>query len=331
MKIGIVNNCLRGETRVAASPETVKKMIENGHEVSVEHGLGEASGFDDLLYQSAGAKLQSRDVVLNAGIILSVVPPKKADLHFFKSGQWLICDLSGFDDKADMQDLVLTDIGVIDLGKMPRISRAQPMDILSSQSLIAGYKAATDALSLLKKTAPLLMTSAGTLFPAKACVVGAGVAGLSAVSVLKRAGSNVIASDIRSESKAEVESLGGKFVQDIALELKGADILITSAFSSNKKPPLLIKKEQIDEMAQNAVVIDMAQGNVEENFKRKDIVFIKDKYFARKLAKCASELFSNNVYAFLKAFDYLQKIPQDDEILRSTLICSDGFLIKAIK
>jgi len=331
MKIGIVNNCLRGETRVAATPETIKKMVGDGAFVLSEKGLGRQSFFSDEAYQKAGAYLTERAEVLKADIILSVVPPKKSDLHFFSSGQWLVCDLSGFDDKADMQDLVSTDIGVVDLGKMPRISRAQTMDILSSQSLIAGYKAATDALSFLKKTTPLLMTSAGTLFAAKAVVIGAGVAGLQVISVLKRMGANVVATDIRPESKAEIESVGGKFLSDVTAEIETADILITSAFSKGKKPPLLVKKEQIEKMRPNAVVIDMAAGNIEQGFNRSDITFVSDKFFERKLSSSASTLFSNNVYAFLKAFDYMRSLDFGDEILRAVVTCSDGFLIKVMK
>ncbi len=331
MKIGIVNNCLRSETRVAATPQSVQKMIGDGHRVLCEYGLGAQSFFDDKQYLDAKAELKSRDEVLDCDIILSVVPPKKTDLHFFKKGQWLICNLTSFEDKADMQDLVATDIGVIDLGKMPRISRAQTMDILSSQSLIAGYKAATDALYYLKKSAPLMMTSAGTLFAAKAVVVGLGVAGLSAASVLKRMGANVLATDIRPESKIEAQSVGAKFVQDITPELKTADILITSAFSAKQTPPLLIKKEQVEELKPNAVVIDMAQGNIESTFSREDITFISDKYLERKLSFSASTLFANNVYAFLSTFGYLQKPDFNDEILRTVLTCSDGFLIRMVQ
>ncbi len=328
MKIGIVNNCLRGETRVAATPQTVAMMKKDGFEVLAEKGLGILSSFCDELYQKAGAVLENRDNVLKADIILSVVPPKKTDLHFFKSGQWLICNLTSFDDKADMQDLVATDIGVIDLAKMPRISRAQPMDILSSQALIAGYKAATDALYYLRKTAPLMITSFGTLFAAKAVVVGAGLKGLQAASVLKRMGATVFVNDIRKESKAEIESVGAKFICSVTEYLKDADILITSAVSDGKKAPRLIHADDIQTMAQNAVVIDMAEGNVEEGFKRGDITFLKDKYYERKLPFSASTLFANNVLSFLRTFNYLENLDFHDEIIRNVTTCSEGFLIK---
>lgn len=327
MKIGLINNFLRDETRVAATPQTVKKFIADGHIVFVEDGAGYQSGFEDTAYAEAGAILKQRADVLTADFILSIMPPLKTDLHFFKESQWLLCDLTSFDDKADLQDLAKTDIGVIDMGKMPRITRAQSMDILSSQAMLAGYKAALIALNALSQTAPLMMTSAGTLLPAKAIVVGAGVAGLSAISVLKRMGANVIATDIRFESKAEIESVGGKFLSDIKNELAGAHILICAAFSAGKQAPLLIKKEQIEQLPPHAVVIDMAQGNVERGFERPDIYFVQNKYLQRELAFSASTLFANNVYSFLQTFHYMQKdVDYEDEILRDVLVCFGGFL-----
>lgn len=332
MKIGVVNNCLKGETRVAATPQTVKKYVGDGFDVVVEKFAGVLSGFEDEVYQKEGASISDREGVLKADILLSVLPPKKSDLSLFKAGQWLVCDMSSYEDKAQMQDLVMTDIGVIDLSKMPRISRAQIMDILSSQALIAGYKAATIALENLKKTAPLLMTSAGTLAPAKAVVIGAGVAGLEAVSVLKRMGANVVANDVRPESKTEIESVGGKFVQDITPELEKADILITAAFSVGKKAPLLVKKEDVEKMPLGSVVVDMAGSNVEMSNKRDDIFILQDRHIVRRLPNPASVLFSNNVYAFLKTFDFLgNQANFEDEILRAVLICSDGFLRGKIK
>ena len=187
MKIGVVNNSLKGETRVAVTPLTTALYAKEGLQVVVEKGAGEKSGFCDDAYIQNKATLGSRTDILKCEIILSVLPPKKSDLFSFKEGQWLVCDLTSFDDKADMQDLVQTNIGVVDLGKMPRISRAQVMDVLSSQAMIAGYRAATKALEMLSKTAPLLMSAAGTLVPAKAFVIGAGVAGMSYALKVARA------------------------------------------------------------------------------------------------------------------------------------------------
>lgn len=332
MQIGLINNSLRDETRVAATPQTVRKFIADGHQLIVEQGAGQKSGFDDFAYIEAGGIIKQRADVLRADFILSVLPPLKTDLHVFQQNQWLLCDLTSFDDKADMQDLAKTDISVIDMGKMPRITRAQSMDILSSQAVLAGYKAAITALSALKQTSPLMITSAGTLAPIKAFVIGAGVAGLSAVSVLKRMGVNVVATDIRPESKTEIESVGGKFSTNINEEILSAHILICAAFSAGKKAPLLIKKQQIEKMPHFAVVIDMAEGNVEPNFNRDDIYFVQNKYLQRKLPFSASTLFANNVFSFLKTFHYMQKdVDFEDEILRDVLVCHGGFLTRRIK
>lgn len=332
MKIGLVNNFLRDETRVCATPTIVRKLTADGHQVFVEQGAGLQSGFDDAAYTASGALIKQRADVLTADFILSVMPPLKTDLHFFKENQWLLCDLTSFDDKADMQDLAKTDIGVIDMGKMPRITRAQSMDILSSQAMLAGHKAALIALNSLKQTAPLMMTSAGTLLPVKALVIGAGVAGLSAVSTLKRMGANVVATDIRPESKTEIESVGGKFSDNIQSELGTAHILICCAFSAGKKPPLLIKNKQIEQLPFSAVVIDMAQGNIESAFKRDDIYFVQNKHLERKIPFSASTLFANNVYSFLKTFHYMQQnVDYEDEILRDVLVCHGGFLTGRMK
>lgn len=332
MKIGLVNNCRRNETRVCATPQSVLKYTKAGHLVFIETKAGEKSGFCDNDYINSGALITQRADVLNADIILSVIPPKKSDLHSFRAGQWLICDFTSFEDKADWQDLVKTDIGVIDLGKMPRISRAQTMDILSSQALIAGYKAAVQALETLPQTVPLFMTSAGTLPPAKAVVIGAGVAGLQAISTLKRMGANVVATDIRPESQSEIESVGAKFTNRIEDEISSANILITCAFTNGKKAPLLITKKQIEQLPSFSVVIDMAEGNVEQGFERSDIKFISDKHFERKLPHPASILFSNNVQTLLSNFHFLSdETNYSDEIMRQILICSDGFLRRKIK
>ena len=327
MKIAIMNNSLRAETRVSATPKTAEQFIRDGHHVIIEAGAGLQSGFDDAAYRAIGADISQRSQALTADFILSVVPPLKTDLHFFKKDQWLLCDLTSFDDKADLQDLAKTDIGVIDMGKMPRISRAQNMDILSSQAMLAGYKAATLALDRLHQSAPLLMTSAGTLFAVKAVIIGAGVAGLQAAAVLKRMGANVIATDIRNESKAEIESVGAKFVSDVSDEISTANILICSAFAKGKKAPLLVKKEQIEQMPYRSVVIDMANGNVQSTTLRNDIYFVQNKYLERSLPISASTLFANNVYQFLHLFHYMDaNTDYEDEILRNVLVCYDGFL-----
>ncbi len=327
MQIGVLNDDFLPETRVSATPETVRKMILKNHDVWVEENAGLLSGFENSAYLKVGAKIKNRAEVLSADIVLSVLPPQKPDLAFFKAGNWFIGAMTDAFNKADLKALADTDIGAVNLSKMPRISRAQSMDVLSSQSMIAGYKAATLSLDYLKKTAPLMMTSAGVLPPVKALVVGAGVAGLEAISVLRRMGANVLAHDIRPQSQSEIESVGGKFIEDYAGELKTVDILITAAKSTNKKPPVLFLKKELEKMPKFAVIVDMADGNIEKDFKRDDLVFICDSFLERRLPVSASFLFSNNILAFLEAFDYMgPNADFKDEILAQTVVCYDGFL-----
>ena len=327
MRIGILNDDFSLETRVSATPETVSKMILKNHEVVVEKNAGVQSGFLDQDYISVGAQIKERKEVLSAQIVLSVLPPQRSDLPFFQADNWFVGAMTAAFDKADLKALAQTDIGAVNLSKMPRISRAQSMDVLSSQSMIAGYKAAHLALNFLKKTAPLMMTSAGLLAPAKALVIGAGVAGLQAISVLSRMGVNVAASDIRAESEAEIQSVGGKFVKDYKKELSNSDILITSAKTNNPKAPVLVSKEEVSQMPPSSVVIDMAGSNVEICTKRDDMTFISDAFLERRVPFSASRLFANNILAFLEAYDYMGKNADfNDEILAQTVVCYDGFL-----
>lgn len=332
MKIGILNDDFSLETRVSATPETVHKMILKKHKVILEKNAGVQSGFSDLEYLSAGAEIKERKDVLTSDVVLSVLPPQASDLPFFKADHWFIGAMTEAFDKADLRALASTEIGAVNLSQMPRISRAQSMDILSSQSMIAGYKAANIALNALKKTAPLMMTAAGLLSPVKALVLGTGVAGLEAISVLRRMGANVLAFDIRAESKAEIESVGGKFIQNYSKEFETTDILITAAKTGSKKPPILVLKEKLMKMPSSSVVIDMANGNVEESAKRDDIILIKDPFLERLIPNSASKLFSNNILSFLEAYDYMGKNANfKDEILDQTTVCYDGFLRRKVR
>lgn len=327
MRIGILNDDFSLETRVAATPETVQKMILKKHQVWVEKNAGRRSGFSDASYRFAGAEIKARSEILESDIVLSVLPPQTPDLPFLKAEHWFIGAMTAAFNKADLKALAKTEIRAINLSKIPRISRAQTMDVVSSQAMIAGYKAAYMALNYLKKTAPLLMTSAGLLVPSKALVVGAGVAGLQAIAVLKRMGVNVMAHDIRPESEAEIQSVGGKFVSRIQDELETTDILITAVKNNEREPLLLFQKEELNRMPSNSVIIDMADGNVDTSFNRTDVTFIHDAFLERLLPISASYLFSNNMAAFLDAYDYMgQNADFKDEILDRTIVCYNGFL-----
>ncbi|MBO4284923.1 MAG: hypothetical protein J5895_01655 [Alphaproteobacteria bacterium] len=327
MNIGVLNDSFDGETRVSATPQTVQKYVKAGHKVLCETSCGSKAGFSDLLYQKAGAHIKDRSEVLTSDIILSVGAPAEQDFSAFRKNQWFIGNLGPSFAQAQLKELVQSDIGLIDLSKMPRISRAQSMDVLSSQSALAGYKAALFAIDCLNKSVPLLMTAAGTLPPAQALVVGAGVAGLQAASTLKRMGANVIASDIRQETMSEVQSVGAKFTQNFFEELPTSDILITCAFSYGKKAPLLIDKAHFNLLPFGAVAIDLSGANIEKSDDRPDIFFAQDSFFERKIAQSASFLFANNVYHFLSAFDFFSEHADfEDELFSAVCICFGGFL-----
>lgn len=327
MNIGVLNDSFDGETRVSATPQTVQKYVKDGHNVFCETLCGLKAGFNDMLYQKAGAHIKERREVLTSDVILSVGAPAKQDFAAFHENQWFVGNLEFVFDKTLFKELVQTDIGLIDLSKMPRISRAQSMDVLSSQSALSGYKAALFAMEHLNKSVPLLMTAAGTLPPARALVVGAGVAGLQAASTLKRMGANVVASDIRQETMQEVQSVGAKFTQNFFKELPLSDILITSALSYGKKAPLLIDKAHFNLLAQSAVAIDLAGANVEKSDDRPDIFFVQDRFFERRIAHSASLLFANNIYHFLSSFDFFADHADfEDEIFSAVCVCFGGFL-----
>jgi len=327
MNIGVLNDSFDGETRVSATPQTVQKYVQAGHKVLCETSCGLKAGFNDMLYQKAGAHIKGRSEVLTSDIILSVGAPTEQDFSAFHKNQWFVGYLGPTFEQQKLKELVQSDIGFIDLSKIPRISRAQSMDVLSSQSALAGYKAALFAMECLNKSVPLLMTAAGTLPPAQALVVGVGVAGLQAASTLKRMGANVIASDIRKETMSEVQSVGAKFTQNFFEELPTSDILITSALSYGKKAPLLIDKAHFNLLPYGAVAIDLAGSNIEKSDGRPDIFFAQDRFFERKIAHSASLLFANNVYHFLSAFDFFSENADfEDELFSAVCVCFEGFL-----
>lgn len=290
MRIGIPAETRAGETRVAATPETIKKMIASGHTVLVQQGAGASAFIPDSEYQAAGASLVDVDTVYaQADITLKVKAPTEAELEKISAGKVLIGLLSPF-----QQDLVAeyTKRGIIafPMEKLPRTSRAQAMDVLSSQANIAGYKAVIQAAGLYPRFMPMLMTAAGTVKAARVLILGVGVAGLQAIATAKRLGAVVEASDVRPATKEQVESLGAKFIDVpfetdeerevaqgvggyarpmpeswmkrqaalVAERAKQADIIITTALIPGRPAPVLLHEETVKQMKQGAVVVDMA-------------------------------------------------------------------------
>lgn len=291
MIIGILKETKSNESRVAASLETAKKLIGLNHKVIVESGAGILSFIQDADYKNLGVKIVSRQEVFDAEIILVVNAPSAVDIENLKPNQILIGMLEPFNKQLTTQ-LAEKKITAFALEALPRNTRAQTMDILSSQANIAGYKAVILAANTYKKFMPMLMTAAGTVKAARVMILGAGVAGLQAIATAKRLGAIVEASDVRPSVKEQIESLGAKFIDVpyetdeekaaalgeggyakamprswlsrqatlVAEKAEQADIIITSALIPGKEPPILINEDTVKKMKQGSVIVDMAAG-----------------------------------------------------------------------
>jgi NAD(P) transhydrogenase subunit alpha len=339
MKIAVLNEAA-DETRVAAIPETVKKFIALGAEVAVEKGAGEGASIADADFEAAGAKTGSRkDVLKGAGIVLAVEGPDPASLKDAEKGALLVGALDPARRREAIDAYAAASLEAMAMEWMPRITRAQSMDILSSQSNLAGYKAVVDAANAYGRAFPMMMTAAGTVSPAKVFVMGVGVAGLQAIATAKRLGAQVSATDVRSATREQIQSLGAKpiFVEEVAgIEGEGAggyatemsaeyqkaqaelvsghiakqDIVITTALIPGKPAPRLISDAQIQSMRPGSVIVDMAAdagGNVEgmvngESVRKHGVTIIGASNLARTLGADASALFARNLYNFLAAF-----------------------------
>jgi NAD(P) transhydrogenase subunit alpha len=340
MKVAILKETAPGETRCAAIPETVKKLTALGAAVAVEHGAGEHASVTDADFESAGATLGTRaEVLKGAGIILAVTAPDPAALEGADKGALLIGALDPSRRREWIDGYAAAGIDALAMEWMPRITRAQSMDILSSQSNLAGYKAVVEAASIYGRAFPMMMTAAGTISPAKLFVMGVGVAGLQAIATGRRLGAQVSATDVRSATKEQILSLGAKpvFVENVAgIEGEGSggyasemspeyqkaqaelvsshiarqDIVITTALIPGKPAPRLISDAQIATMRPGSVIVDLAAeagGNVEgtvagERVERHGVTIVGASNLARSLAADSSALFSRNLFNFLSAF-----------------------------
>ncbi|WP_028970423.1 NAD(P) transhydrogenase subunit alpha [Sphingomonas sp. URHD0057] len=355
MKIAVLKEGA-GETRCAAIPETVKKFVALGAEVAVERGAGAGASIPDSEFETAGAKLGDRGEVLKgAGVILCVNGPDAKDLAGAAPGALLVGALDPAGRRDAVDGYAKAGLDALAMEWMPRITRAQSMDILSSQSNLAGYKAVVDAANAYKRAFPMMMTAAGTVSPAKAFVMGVGVAGLQAIATARRLGAQVSATDVRSATREQIQSLGAKpiFVENVAgIEGEGSggyaaemspeyqkaqaelvsghiakqDIVITTALIPGKPAPRLISDAQIASMRPGSVIVDMAAGaggNVEgtvagETVEKHGVTIIGAANLARSLAADASALFARNLYNFLSAFwekDQNKPVLPDDDEL----------------
>ena len=368
MKIGVIKETRPGEKRVALTPAVVKDFISDGNEVLVETNAGLNSHFTDEDYKNAGASiLDKKDVFNQADVIVKVNPPSDDDVDFFREGQIFIGLMFPYNQPELIQKLAEKKITAFAMELIPRISRAQNMDVLSSQSNLAGYKAVIIGADELEKIFPLMMTAAGTVKPARVLIYGVGVAGLQAIATAKRLGAIVEATDIRPETKEEAESLGAKFIQVEEESLKDvseggyakevseeflrkqkeavdkslfqADLVITTALVMGRKAPRLITEEQIKQMKHGAVIVDMAVeqgGNVEISepdkiVEKHGVKVVGKTNLPSLLAVNASELYAKNMYNFLTFLSKEGQVQYDkeDEIVQGTLVIENGNILKS--
>jgi H+-translocating NAD(P) transhydrogenase subunit alpha len=345
VKIAVLKETAAGERRVSATPETVKKFIGLGAEVAVETGAGDAASFGDQGFADAGAQVGDRaSVVKDADIVLGVQGPDPAALTGAKPGAWIVAGLNPFGagedgGRARIDAYAAAGFEALAMEFMPRITRAQSMDILSSQSNLSGYKAVLDAAGEYGRAFPMMMTAAGTVSAAKVFVMGVGVAGLQAIATARRLGAQVSATDVRAATKEQILSLGAKpiFVENVAgIEGEGTggyatemsdeykaaqaelvsshiakqDIVITTALIPGRPAPRLITDAQVASMKPGSVIVDLAVeqgGNVEgavagEVVERHGVRIVGHRNVPSRLAADTSALFARNLFNFLSAF-----------------------------
>jgi NAD(P) transhydrogenase subunit alpha len=340
MKIAVLRETADAENRVAATPETVRKLTGLGAELAIEAGAGAGAAIADAAYAEAGATVADRAATIAAAdLVLGVQGPAVADLPGIKSGAMLAAILSPFGDRGRIDDYAKAGVTALSMEFMPRITRAQSMDVLSSQSNLAGYKSVIDAAEAYGRAFPMMMTAAGTISAARVFIMGVGVAGLQAIATARRLGALVSATDVRSAVKEQIESLGAKaiFVENVkGIEGEGAggyatemsdeyktaqaalvsshiakqDIVITTALIPGRPAPRLITDAQIASMRPGSIIVDLAVesgGNVEgsrvgEIVSVHGVKIIGHKNAAGRLAADASALYSRNLFNLINAF-----------------------------
>ena len=361
MIIGSISENKKFEQRIAITPEVIKKYKSLGLNVTLPKNYGQHIGIDDEEFKQEGADIVSNDhdVILKSDLILQLNILDDENLNKLKQNQTLIGVLNPYLNESKLKILKEKKINCFSLELLPRITRAQSMDILSSQANLAGYKAVIDSFSLFKKAVPMMMTAAGTISAAKVLVVGAGVAGLQAIATAKRMGSIVFATDVRTASKEQVESLGGKFlivensenleteggyakevsdefkkkqVELLKKTLEKIDIVVCTALIPGKKAPIIITKDMIDVMQSGSIIYDLAaaQGGNAEPTKVDEIVnyngvtIVGEKNILNKLPSSSSNLYAKNMFNFVNNLYDKEtkniKINLEDEIIEKTIM-----------
>jgi len=341
MKIAIIKERGEHETRVAASPESVKKLVGLGLEVEIETSAGDRSRFADHDYRDAGARIaaDAEAALSGADALLVVERPPRASVARLRRGALLIGQLAPHGSRDDIEHYAECGVDAFSMELMPRISRAQSMDVLSSQSNLAGYKAVVDAAAAFERAMPMMMTAAGTIAPARVMVLGAGVAGLQAIATARRLGAIVSATDVRPAAKEQVESLGASFVmveseeteeaetaggyakemsEDykrrqaalVAETLEKQDIVICTALIPGRPAPLLVTRAMVESMRQGAIIVDLAVeqgGNCElslagEIVNHGGVRIMGHHNVPGRLPVDASALYARNLFNFIAPF-----------------------------
>ena len=368
-KILIPIETASGERRVSATPSAVKKLKGLGCEVFVESSAGELSGFNDTLYKESGGEIVSKsniNIWENADVVFCVQPPSESNLSKLKKGAILLGLLNPYANEKLQKTITSKKISALSMELLPRISRAQSSDVLSSQANIAGYKAVLLAASELDRYFPMLMTAAGTVQPAKVVVLGGGVAGLQAVATAKRLGAIVFVSDIRPAVKEQVESLGARFIElpeidekpgesggyakavtpeflskqkaTLTKYLSEADVAVCTAQVLGKKAPVLIDSNMIEKMRPGAVVIDLAVsqgGNCEgtksnETIIRNGVKLIGAGELPSSVPYDASTLYAKNLTSLITPFikDGVINLDKEDELISGCLLSNEGVILQ---
>jgi len=349
------------EKRIAVTPEIAKKYNSLGFKLFLQTGYGKNLGFNDEVYKNYGVDFldSEKEIINNADIVIQLGLPNDEKLSLLKENQILIGSLNAFSNKDKLDKLKTKKVNCFSLELLPRITRAQSMDILSSQANLAGYKAVIEAFQVYEKAIPMMMTAAGTIPAAKVLIVGAGVAGLQAIATAKRMGAVVFATDVRMASKEQVESLGGKFLtvegaenletdggyakeasddfkkkqEELLSEtLKKIDIIICTALIPGREAPKIIKEEMFKNLQQGSVIYDLAAiqgGNtafteVDKIVEKNGVKIIGEANILNKLPVSASNLYAKNVFNFISnLYDKENKklnLNLEDEIIEKTLV-----------
>ena len=340
MRIAVLKESAAGETRVAATPETVKKIVALGHTITVQTGAGAAASYPDELYKTAGAEIAADGAIGSSDLIVKVRRPNDGEIAAIKPGSGFVSLLEPYGDRGTVEALAKAKIDALAMEFIPRISRAQSMDALSSQANLAGYRAVIEGAAAYGRAMPMMMTAAGTVAPAKVFVMGVGVAGLQAIATARRLGAVVTATDVRPATKEQVESLGAKFIavedeefanaqteggyaKEMSAEYQAKqaalvsghiakqDIVITTALIPGRPAPRLISAAQVASMKAGSVIVDLAveQGGNTEGAKAGEtvttangVMILGQTNLPGRIAADASALYARNLMAFAELF-----------------------------